>query len=382
MAEGVNDASVTRITMLVAIIIAVVFLAYVNGANDNFKGVATLFGSGTARYRTALIWATVTTLAGCLLALVFAAELVETFKGKGLVPAAVAADSRFLLAVSLGAAATVLIATRVGMPVSTTHALTGALVGAGLLAANGEVAFASLGKSFLVPLLFAPVISLVLAMLLYPVLTRFRKSLGLTSNTCVCIAGVSEEARILPDGTLALVRTGAIVTVADVTECRTHYEGTMLGFRVGPLLDGVHFFSAGAVGLARGLNDAPKIVALLLAVQAVESHIGIAIIAVAMAVGGIVSARRVAETMSRKITRLNPGQGLTANLITAALVISASRFGLPVSTTHVSVGSLFGIGVVNGTARRKTILSILIAWVTTLPTAAALGLAAYGALGM
>jgi PiT family inorganic phosphate transporter len=64
------------------------------------------------------------------------------------------------------------------------------------------------------------------------------------------------------------------------------------------------------------------------------------------------------------------------------MVTVASRLGLPVSTTHVSVGSLFGIGLVNGTARRKTILSILIAWVTTLPTGAGLGLAIYALLGL
>jgi PiT family inorganic phosphate transporter len=81
--------------------------------------------------------------------------------------------------------------------------------------------------------------------------------------------------------------------------------------------------------------------------------------------------------MSRKITRMNPGQGFTANLVTAMLVSCASRFGLPVSTTHVSVGSLFGIGTVNGTARVKMILTILVAWITTLPTGAALGAGVY-----
>ena len=100
-----------------------------------------------------------------------------------------------------------------------------------------------------------------------------------------------------------------------------------------------------------------------------------------MAVGGLLSARRVAETMSRKITRLNPGQGFTANLVTAFMVTVASRLGLPVSTTHVSVGALFGIGLVNGTARRKTVLSILVAWVTTLPTGAIAGAASYAVLG-
>jgi len=198
----------------------------------------------------------------------------------------------------------------------------------------------------------------------------------------VCIGGVREEARIMPDGTLALVRTGAVVTVAEVSECRTRYSGTMAGVQAGPLLDGLHFLSAGAVGLARGLNDAPKIVALLIAASALDAYVGLGFVAVAMAVGGIISARRVAETMSMKITRLNPGQGLTANLITSALVTTASFVSLPVSTTHVSVGSLFGIGMVNGTARKRTILSILAAWVTTLPTAAVFGLIAYAALGL
>jgi PiT family inorganic phosphate transporter len=374
--------------MLLGILLAVVFLAYANGANDNFKGVATLFGSGTARYRTALVWATVTTLAGSLLALALADGLIATFKGKGLVPEAVSAEPRFLLAASFAAALTVLLATRVGMPVSTTHALTGGLVGAGLIAAAGDVRLAALGGSFVLPLLFAPLISILLAVILYPVFSYSRRQCGLTAETCVCIGGATESARINPDGTLSLVRTGAIVTVAEVSECRTHYDGTLAGFRVGPALDGLHFLSAGAVGFARGLNDAPKIVALLigtraaLAATAVDPRWDLAVVAVAMAVGGIISARRVAITMSQKITRLNPGQGLTANLITSILVACASRFGLPVSTTHVSVGSLFGIGLVNGTARRKTVLSILVAWVTTLPTAALLGLLVYTILGV
>src|SRR3954466_16309630 len=92
------------------VIVAVLALPGANGANDNFKGVATLFGSGTARYRTALIWATLNPFAGSVLALVLAAGLVDTFKGDRLVPDAVTADSRFLFAVGLGAALTVLLA--------------------------------------------------------------------------------------------------------------------------------------------------------------------------------------------------------------------------------------------------------------------------------
>src|SRR5258706_16377050 len=102
----------------ILIVLATVFLAYANGANDNFKGVATLYGSGTTSYRRALAWATVATLAGSLLALVLAAGLVKTFSAKGLVPDAIAASPIFLAATPLGAALTVLISTRARFPVS------------------------------------------------------------------------------------------------------------------------------------------------------------------------------------------------------------------------------------------------------------------------
>jgi PiT family inorganic phosphate transporter len=94
-----------------------------------------------------------------------------------------------------------------------------------------------------------------------------------------------------------------------------------------------------------------------------------------MAVGGIVSARRVARTMSHGVTGMNAGQGFTANLVTAALVIFASGFGMPVSTTHVSCGSLFGIGAVTRQAHWGTIGQIALAWLITLPLAAVIGAA-------
>jgi PiT family inorganic phosphate transporter len=314
------------------LLVSVLFVAYTNGANDNFKGVATLFGSGTANYTRALAWATVCTLAGSMLALVLAEELVKNFSGKGLVPDAVTADPRFLSAVSLGAALTVLIATYIGMPVSTTHALTGGLVGAGLLASNGDVTFSKLGKAFVLPLLLAPVVSILLAVVMYPILRFVGRRMSRSPRPLV--------------------------------------------------LDIGHYLSAGAVSFARGLNDAPKIVALMIAGSMINRYVGLALVAVVMGFGGILSAKKVAQTMSQKITKMSPGQGFTANLITAFLVAGASRYGWPVSTTHVSVGSLFGIGIVNRTAQMRTILNILLAWVTTLPTGAALAALAYAVLGI
>lgn len=133
------------------IFLAVCFVAYTNGANANFKGVASLYGTGTTTLRGALWWGTAATFAGSLAALFFAQGMLKTFSGKGLVPDTLAQSPEFLLAVALGAACTSLLATKLGFPVSTTHALMGALVGAGLAGSGNEVRFAALGKNLAHP---------------------------------------------------------------------------------------------------------------------------------------------------------------------------------------------------------------------------------------
>jgi PiT family inorganic phosphate transporter len=136
------------------------------------------------------------------------------------------------------------------------------------------------------------------------------------------------------------------------------------------MLDYAHYLSAGVVSFARGLNDTPKIVGLLLVIQLFSIEWGMIFIAVTIAAGGLLNARKVGETVSKKITPMNHGQGFTANLVTSLLVTTASIHGLPVSTTHVSVGSLFGIGAVTKKINKKVLLEILLSWVLTLPVAA------------
>ena len=360
--------------------VAVLFLAFANGANDNFKGVATLYGSGTASYRVSLAWASITTLAGSLLAPIIAAGLIRTFKAKGLVPDEIAADPEFLGAAALGAAATVLAATRLGLPVSTTHALTGGLVGSGLVAANDQVSFAVLRKNFLLPLLLSPVIAVVLVIVVYSLARLARRATGVTPTSCACVGTEWVPVASLVSGGARLVegQRRLLLVTGDRAECVRRYDGAFLGIEVQRVVDALHFVTAGAVGFARGLNDTPKILAILLAVQLGWGTMPpIAGVACAMLVGGILGARRVAETVSKKITPLDPGQGLVANACTAALVISASIWTLPVSTTHVSTGGIFGIGLVRRSARWRVLATILTAWVTTLPFAAAIGAAIY-----
>ena len=366
--------------MLILAALAVIVLAYSNGANDNFKGVATLVGSGTTTYHRALAWATVTTFAGGMMALLLASSLMKAFTGKGLVPDAITVEPGFLLSVSLGAALTVLMATRLGLPVSTTHALIGGLVGAGLSATRGHIVFSALLSTFVLPLLLSPLLAMLLTVIIYPAFRYARVSLGVSSQSCVCVETVFEPVRARADGALAMVRTGVALQTGQGVECVERYSGRMLGLEAGAVLDSLHYLSAGAVGFARGLNDTPKIVALLLAAQVLAPSMGLLVISIVMALGAVLNARRVAETMSRKITRMNPGQGFAANLVTSSLVTAASWLGLPVSTTHVSVGALVGIGTVNKTARTGTILTILTAWVTTLPMAAVIAGASYWAL--
>lgn len=298
--------------MLILLIIAVCIVAYANGANANFKGVASLFGSGTTSYRTAVNWAAVTTAAGCLAAMFWNSTMLKAFSGKGLVPDALIAQPAFLLAVAGGAGLTGFLATRLGFPVSTTHMLTGALLGAGWIA--GDVNVAKLWEAFLKPLLLAPLLAVALGSVLQLVLRPSAK-----------------RSRVL---------------------------------------DALHFLSAGAVCFARGLNDTPKMAALLLGIGWLQGSAGMILIAVAMALGGLISAKQVAETLAHKITDMNPGQGFAANLATALLVTTASLHGLPVSTTHVSVGALLGIGITTRQAKWRTIIPVLAAWVITLPMSA------------
>ncbi|MBN3897035.1 MAG: inorganic phosphate transporter [Nostoc sp. NOS(2021)] len=306
--------------LLISLFIATLFLAYSNGANDNFKGVATLFGSRTSSYQTAILWATFTTLAGAVAATFLASTLIKNFSAKGLVPDAIANAPEFHLAVAIAAGLTVLIATLMGFPISTTHSLTGAIVGAGLVAIGLKVNFTALGTSFILPLLLSPIIAIPLGAGIYSLSNYINSKFHLSVNQ--------------------------------------------------KMIDTCHFVSAAIVSFVRGLNDTPKIVSLLLIIEYFSIQGGMITIAIAMALGGLLNSQKVALTMSEKITSMNHTQGLSANIVTGVLVIAASRFGLPVSTTYVSVGSIFGVGLIGKKSNMRVFSQILLSWILTFPTAA------------
>lgn len=361
--------------MVYLLIFATILLAYTNGANDNFKGVATIYGSKTSSYKTSLFWATLTTFAGALYSIYVAHGLVESFSGKGLVSAETLNATAFLTSVALGAALTVLLATLTGFPISTTHSLIGGLIGAGLMAEGMNVNFVRLGEKFLIPLLASPFIAAVSAAILYFIFNRTRRKLNVTKETCICVGDtfvpVAQTANIATKSTCCGdVQTE--ISISSQADCKDIYTGNFMGLSSQSILDKSHFFSAGAVCFARGLNDTPKIVGLIVMVKLFDIQYGMFAIAVAMIIGGLLNSRKVAETMSLKMTEMNNGQGFTANIITSFLVIVASKWGVPVSTTHVSVGSILGIGAVSGKGDKKVIKGVLGSWILTLPIATTL----------
>jgi inorganic phosphate transporter, PiT family len=307
--------------IFVLLFLLTLFVAYANGANDNFKGVATLFGANVTGYKTAITIATFATFAGCAASIFLAGALVQAFSGKGLVPDAIAASPIFLLAVATGAGSTVILATVLGIPISTTHGLTGALVGAGFVAAGDKLNLGVLGSAFFLPLLISPAVSILLTMPLYRVAHGLTGRRGVTKESCLCIAPgafapVAQTMTIPADQCCATdvpVGVGSMIPSISVSTglapaCIDKYNGVVFGITAQKLIDTAHYVSAAAVSFARGLNDTPKIVGLMLAVKALDLRVSMVAVAAAMALGGWINARKVAETMSRKISTMNDGQ--------------------------------------------------------------------------
>ncbi len=371
------------------VVAAALLLAFVNGANDNFKAVATVYGSKLLSYRQCVALTTVATAAGSIASVALAAGLVRTFSGKGLVPDELL-DASLLGSVGLGAALTVLFATRLGLPISTTHALVGGIVGAGLVAAEGQLRLAALGAAFLLPLLLGP--------LLAHSCTRYGlgaaryafRRLGITPQSCVCVGGqqIAEcpvhrawaPAGPAPETIAALpvaLESRAMMTVSlgSAPDCEEDFVSPHAAVTGERAIYWGHIASASAVAFARGLNDTPKILGIVVGTTLFSPLGGSLAIAAFMAMGGVLAARRVADTLATKITPISTGQGLMGNLTTSLLVIGASRFGLPVSTTHVSTGAIMGIGGVDGSLDARVVRQILAAGVPTVPMAIAISAA-------
>lgn len=308
--------------MEVLFFIIVASLAFANGANDNFKGVATLWGGGDLSYRQAWFVANAATLLGACVAVYLGAEVAKTFSGKGVVGQDVLDSRTFAIAFAAGAAATVFLATFLRYPISTTHSILGSLAGAGVALAAGDVNLQPLIQKGAIPLLMSPLIAAVSTFVLWKIGVKVFKPSAFTKRT---------DSFTRP----------------------------------------IHILSGSAVCFSRAVNDTPKIasIALLGSASGMSPAVVYISIGIVMTLGGVIFVRRIAEVIGQRITKMNSNEGLTGNLVTAFLVIIASKMGLAVSTTHVSVGALFGIGAQNGKADKGKVIEIVLSWILTLPIA-------------
>ncbi|MFW1952303.1 anion permease [Acinetobacter beijerinckii] len=355
--------------MEVIVFIAALSVAFSNGANDNFKGFATVWGASLLSYRSALMLATFATLAGSLASLLLSQTLVQQFSGKGLVPDVIVSNLSFIASVACAGAITVFLATRLGFPVSTTHALLGGLIGSGLFYGLGYVNLTQLLNSFLLPMLVSPILAVLLGIVLF----KFFRLDTNSNKDCICgpvlkPIGSVEQTHATGSNLVQQPNLTSTIHIDAQESCQNLV--TPIHLSISKSLDRLHIGSAIAICFARGLNDTPKLVALLIAAKMLGQSQAVILIAIVMGVGGLLFARKVAQTMSQRITQMDHASGLVANLITAFLVLFASKFGLPVSTTHVAVGAIAGVGASSKRIDWSALRNVLLSWVVTLPFAA------------
>jgi PiT family inorganic phosphate transporter len=392
-----------------------VFMAWGVGANDVANAMGTSVGSRALTIKQAILIAMIFEFAGAYLA---GGEVTSTIR-KGIIDPAVLAGTPELLVYGmisalLAAAIWLLIASRAGWPVSTTHSIVGALVGfaavgisvdavnwgkVGTIVASwvvspvlaGTISFAlfmsvqklilNTNDPFQRAKKFIPVYMFYVGMMIAMVtLTKGLKHVGLDVSY-----GGAWGYSFIAGLVVAGIGVGLLSRIKEDTEIDP------AGFRfanVERVFAILMIFTACAMAFAHGSNDVANAVGPLAAVVNVVANSGeIAAKSsmpwwiLALGGGGIVVGLatygfKVMATIGRKITELTPSRGFAAELGAATTVVIASGTGLPISTTHTLVGAVLGVGLARGIAalNLRVIGTIFMSWIITLPAGAGLAI--------
>lgn len=386
------------------------FMAWNIGANDVANAMGTSVGSGALTLKQAILVAAVFEFAGAVLV---GAHVTETIKGGIIPPDAFVGDPESFMigmaAALFGAAAWLLVATALGLPVSTTHSIVGAVVGFGLVSVGWrEVSWGTLGPivlswivsplcgGFLAFLMFTFVRrKIILADDPYAATLRWSPHLialvGFTLGLSILYKGLKNMNLDLPfqvAGPICLA-IGAVLGLGMRFWLSRRPRPT--GYSVAAverLFGGLQIVTAIYVAFAHGANDVANAIGPVAAiVQVAQQGMVVAEAPVPLWVlflggGGIVLGLatwgyKVIDTIGHKITSMTPTRGFSAEFGAATTVLLASRLGLPISTTHTLIGAVIGVGLARGMAalNLRVIRHIVTSWVITLPAAAAVTIA-------
>jgi inorganic phosphate transporter, PiT family len=320
--------------LLAALILVALAFDFLNGLHDTANSIATLVSTRMLRPRYAVIWAA---FFNFIAFLVFGVHVARTI-GVGIVAADVM-DANVIFSALMGAIVWNLITWWAGIPSSSSHALIGGLVGAGVVKAGlGAIVWPGLltTGAFIV---LSPLLGFFLALL------------------------------------LVLVVSWAFVRANPRT--------------VEPTFQWLQFGAASLISLGHGGNDAQKTMGIIAVLLFSQGRLGsefyvpfwvVITCQAAMGLGTLVGGWRIVKTVGSKITRMTPVQGFCASAGGAIMLFAATSLGIPVSTTHTVTGAIIGVGAARkASAVRWNIAgNIVMAWVITLPASAAMAALCYG----
>jgi inorganic phosphate transporter, PiT family len=321
--------------ILVIVVGTALAFDFTNGFHDTANAIATSVSTRALSPRTAVLIASVLNFAGAFISLKVAATV-----GKGIIDAS-AATTTVVFAGLIGAIAWNLATWYFGLPSSSSHALIGGLVGAAFVASGTKAVNGNgLIEKVIVPGLVAPV--------------------------------------------LAFVVAGVAILVAYRIVGRIRPGPVNRGYRLGQIVSGSLF------SLAHGTNDAQKTMGIITLALIAHGNLSpdkfdvptwvIVSSAGAIALGTYSGGWRIIRTMGNRIIKMDPAQGFSAQGAGAAVVLTASHLGYPLSTTHVMSGAIMGAGAAKRLSAVRWGLAgnIAVAWALTLPAAALIGGIVYG----
>ena len=307
---------------------------FTNGFHDTANAVAASISTRALSPRLAVTLAAVLNFAGAFISLEVAATIASGIVDANLI------TPEIVFAGLIGAIAWNLATWYFGLPASSSHALIGGVVGAAFAAQGAKAVYGDgLLEKVIIPALVAPTLALV-------------------------VAGI---------GILIVYRIVGRQRPGTVTR----------GFRLGQLVSGSLF------SLSHGTNDAQKTMGIIFLALIASGNLTssddvptwvVVSSATAIALGTYVGGWRIIRTMGTRIIKMDPAQGFAAQSVGAAVILSASQVGFPLSTTHVISGGIMGAGAAKrfSAVRWGVAGNIVTAWVLTLPAAAIVGAATYG----